>query len=34
MSGWFEGNAIAVYNGDPVERSETVASAAEMTERF
>lgn len=32
MSGQCKGNVIAVYNGDPVERSETVARAANMAQ--
>lgn len=32
MSGRCKGNVIAVYNGDPVERRETVARAVNMAQ--
>lgn len=32
MSGRYKGNVIAVYNGDPVERSEAVTSAANVAQ--
>lgn len=32
MSGRCKGNVIAVYNGDPAERHETVAHAANMAQ--